>query len=116
MTLDRNPDVELKDPPAPENASFARRERQRSFAGAMILAALVLAAYWPALRGDFVWDDKLLVLKNPLVTGELNPTSIWFHTDFPLSLITLWIQWLLWGAHPIGFHIVNVLLHIATAL
>jgi protein O-mannosyl-transferase len=68
------------------------------------------------LRGEFVWDDLILVEKNPLVTGEFTARSIWFQTDFPLSTVALWGQWLLWGNSPSGYHVVNVLLHALNAL
>src|SRR6266849_1293774 len=79
--------------------------------GVMLIFLVVLAAYWPALRGEFVWDDELLVAKNPLVTGKLTLLSIWFGTDFPLSLTALWLEWLSWGKNPAGYHAINILLH-----
>ena len=84
--------------------------------GALLICGVVIAAYWPALRGQFVWDDELLVTKNPLVTGKSNVFSVWFGTDFPLSLVALWMQWLAWGKNPAGYHVVNILLHAAGAL
>ena len=55
-----------------------------------LLFLLVFVAYWPALRGQFVWDDQLLVLKNPLVTGQLNLRNVWLQTDFSLTTGALW--------------------------
>ena len=81
--------------------------------GAILIFLIVLAAYWPAIRGQFVWYDELLVAKNPLVTGKLTLRSIWFGTDFPLSLTALWLEWLAWGKNPAGYHVVNILLHLA---
>src|SRR6266849_689273 len=80
--------------------------------GVMLIFLVVIAAYWPAVRGQFVWDDELLVAKNPLVTGKLTLLSIWFGTDFPLSLTALWLEWLAWGKNPAGYHAVNILLHV----
>jgi tetratricopeptide (TPR) repeat protein len=91
----------------PENKS---RVREFALAAALMLA-LVFAVYWPALRGGFVWDDQLTVEKNPLVSGEFTLRSMWFQMDFPLTTIVLWIEWLLWGKNPVGYHIVNALLH-----
>ena len=85
--------------------------RRNVLGGAVLLVALVLATYWPALSGQFVWDDEILVLKNPLVLGQFNLFNVWFRTDFSLTTVMLWLQWLLWGNNPVGFHIVNVLLH-----
>ena len=80
---------------------------------------LVLAGwlvYAGSFDGEFVWDDPLLVHKNPLVTGKLNVLSVWFSTDFPLTLTVFWLQWLAWGTSPVGFHVVNVLLHALNAI
>jgi tetratricopeptide (TPR) repeat protein len=88
--------------------------RQLAFGALILLAVLVL--YLPALGGQFVWDDPLLVQKNPLVTGKLNLLSVWFSTDFPLTLSVFWLQWLVWGTNPVGFHVVNVLLHALNAI
>src|SRR5205809_844313 len=49
----------LDERPAPLGEDTARRSRLRW--GAAVIFLLVLAVYWPALRGDFVWDDALLV-------------------------------------------------------
>ena len=77
---------------------------------------LALAVYWPALRGQFVWDDTLLIDRNPLVKGELGLRSVWFQTDFPLTMIGFWVQWLAWGKNPAGYHAVNVILHATSAV
>ena len=83
-------------------------------AGGLLL--LVVTAYWPALLGEFVWDDLLLIGKNRLVTGETSLLTIWFREDFPLATIAFWAQWRAWGNHPLGYHIVNLLLHAANVL
>jgi tetratricopeptide (TPR) repeat protein len=84
--------------------------------GAALIFLLAFAVYWPALRGQFVWDDLLLVDKNPLVKGEVGLLSIWLHADFPLTTLAFWLQWLVWGKNPAGYHIVNVLLHALDAV
>jgi protein O-mannosyl-transferase len=86
-------------------------DQGRFVAGTASIFFLAFVAYWPALHGQFVWDDIMLVHQNPLVLGKLTLGSIWFRTDFPLSNIAFWAQWHLWGDHPLGYHIVNVLLH-----
>ena len=90
--------------------------RRNTLGGAALLVGLVLAAYWPALTGQFVWDDELLILKNPLVLGQFHLGNVWFHTDFSLTTVVLWLQWSMWGNHPAGFHLVNVLLHAGSCL
>lgn len=75
------------------------------------LGLLVLLVYLPSFRGGFVWDDALLIEQNPLVKGDFNLRSIWFSTDFPLSNIALWLEWLTFGKSAMGYRIVNALLH-----
>ena len=85
--------------------------------GTVVICALVWIAYRPILPGNFLMDDRRLVdTDNPLVTGELTPASIWFQTDFALSTFAFWREWLAWGAHPGGFHAVNMLLHAIGAI
>ncbi len=79
--------------------------------GAAVIFLLTFAAYWPVLRGQFIWDDPLLVEKNPLVTHTLNLRSVWFQTDFPLTVVAFWLEWLCWGKSAAGYHTVNILLH-----
>ena len=50
------------------------------------------------------------------MTGELGLGSIWFRTDFPLTNVAFWLEWLAWGDHPAGYHVVNVLLHATSAV
>jgi len=100
-------------PVRPSGGKVASWEQQTC--GVATIFGLVLVCYWPALRGEFVWDDQLLVTRNPLVTGHFNLRSIWFRTDFPLTSAALWLQWLCWGAKPTGYHLINALLHAVNA-
>ena len=85
--------------------------------GALVIFALVFVAYRPILPGSFLMDDRRLVEgDNPLVNGELGPFSIWFQTDFALSTFVMWAQWLAWGNNPGWYHVVNMLLHAASAV
>jgi len=89
----------------------------RLVAGVALLFALVLAVYRPILPGNFLLDDwRLIETDNPLVTGELTPFNLWFQTDFTLSTLGLWLQYLAWGHSPGWYHAVNLLLHGASAL
>ena len=95
---------EPSNPPTP-------REQPNALWLAGLLALLVFAVYLPSFRGGFVWDDLLLVNENPLVKGEFTVRSIWFSTDFPLSNVALWLEWLAFGKDAAGYRIVNAVLH-----
>ena len=84
--------------------------------GAVIIALLSLIAYWPSLGGGFVWDDMILVTKNPLVTGDANLGNIWFAGDFSLTTVATWVEWLMFRNYAAGYRVVNLLLHISSAL
>ena len=61
-------------------------------------------------------DRRLIEGENPIVTGELGPSSVWFQTDFALSTFAFWAQWLAWGANPGWYHAVNMALHALSAV
>jgi protein O-mannosyl-transferase len=91
--------------------STARNWRQTA-----ILALLAIAAYIPALRAGFLWDDvEEYVVANPLIHAADGLFRFWFTnqpTDYyPLTNSLFWIEWRLWGMHPLGYHLVNILLH-----
>jgi len=80
---------------------------------------LTLAAYWPALLGDFVWDDDAHVTKMALRSLD-GLRDIWFKLGatqqyYPLLHSAFWIEAKLWGDYVLGYHLVNVLLHVIAA-
>ncbi|HVW19845.1 MAG TPA: tetratricopeptide repeat protein [Opitutaceae bacterium] len=87
--------------------------------GALLLAA-TLAAYLPALRSGFVWNDRDYVTAAPLQSlGGLG--RIWFRVGateqyYPVLHSAFWAEHRLWGDHPLGYHLLNILLHAASAL
>src|SRR5690242_14217847 len=87
---------------------------------AILLAVAVLAAYWPALHGGFVFDDEQLLGANRLVQARDGLYRIWFTAApidyWPLTNSSFWIEWRLWGADTLGYHVTNVALHIASAM
>ena len=88
---------------------------------AKILALIVLtcACYAPSLSGGFLWDDDLWIAHNPLVQSLDGLRRIWFSTDaydyYPLTSTSFWLEWHLWGADPLGYRVVNLLLHVLNA-
>ena len=80
-----------------------------------MLALVVVLVYLPAICGGFIWDDDRLLTGNPAVKTVDGLYSIWFGNwgeDYvPLTLSSFWMEWHLWGDHPMGYHVVNVMLH-----
>src|SRR5438874_3673802 len=92
--------------------------QQAALVAAIIVAVVVV--YLPALHGDFVWDDFLLITGNPLLQNFSGLLEIWSGGRtadyFPLTNTVFWIEHHLFGASPTGYHVVNILLQIANAL
>ena len=85
-----------------------------------LLVVTTCMAYLPAMRGEFILDDDIYVTNNRLITAPDGWYRFWLTTEpidyYPMSNSTLWIEWRLWGLHPTGYHVTNLLLHIAAAL
>ena len=85
----------------------------------LALLALTLAVYWPALLGDFVWDDDAHVTKTAL-RSLAGLRDIWLKLGatqqyYPLLHSAFWIEAQLWGDYVLGYHLVNVVLHVIAA-
>lgn len=97
-------------------------------AGALVL--LALAAYWPALHAQWIWDDDSYVTENPHLVGLGGLARIWSFTFdaqkdawipntaqyYPIVFTTFWIERALVGLEPWLYHLTNVALHLANAL
>ncbi|HTS16335.1 MAG TPA: tetratricopeptide repeat protein [Verrucomicrobiae bacterium] len=83
----------------------------------MILTCL---AYLPALSGGFVLDDGPLVIQNRVIKAQDGLYHIWLTTDapdyYPITNSFWWVQRRLWGIRPLGYHVVNLLLHAANVV
>jgi tetratricopeptide (TPR) repeat protein len=88
--------------------------------GAAIVLALTLAAYWPALQAGFIWDDDQYVTANALLDDVDGLRRIWIPRQtpqyYPAVFTTFWIEHQLWKLNPMGYHIVNVVLHALNAV
>ena len=87
----------------------------------LILVVVTLLTYQPAWNGGFIWDDDEYVVNNELLTAPDGLRRIWFSLDspsqyFPLVYTSFRIEHALWGLNPVGYHWVNILLHIVNAL
>lgn len=87
---------------------------------ALLIAATVIA-YIPAISAGFIWDDPDYILNNPTLRTFDGLVQMW--TDrhslpqwYPLVHTTFWVEYQLWGTNPLGYHVVNILLHAASAI
>jgi tetratricopeptide (TPR) repeat protein len=90
----------------------------------IVIALLTFITFWPSLGNGFVdWDDTVEVVANPHIES-LSPQSLkWMFTNFewvrryqPLDWVSWAINYQIHGRAPFGYHLGNVLQHIAGAL
>ena len=84
---------------------------------------IAVAAGWiysPCLRGSWLWDDGLEISQNAVLRDPNGWWEPWIHPRgmdyFPLKSSLQWLEWHLWGAHALGYHLVNLGLHVLSAL
>ncbi len=86
---------------------------------ALALAAAVFLAYQPAWQGGFIWDDDAHV--RPELQSWNGLCRIWCDLKatqqyYPLLHSAFWLERGLWGDATLGYHLVNIALHVAAAL
>ena len=89
----------------------------------LAIALLVAVSYFPALQGGFVWDD-VIFSEEPVIHSPDGLRSIWFSPAdikneghyWPLVYTSFWLEHKVWGLNPVGYHAVNILLHLANCL
>jgi len=99
------------------------RSSRRAVVLAFLVAAVVVASFWPALDGQFLnWDDDENFLRNESYRG-LGPAQLrWMLTTslmghyIPLTWVTFGLNYALGGLEPRGYLAVNVLLHALAAV
>jgi len=90
----------------------------------LFLVAATLFAYWQVWTHDFVnFDDGIYVTENPRVrTGLTLENVVWAFTTtdaefwHPLTWISHMLDCQLYGLHPGGHHVTNLVLHMANTL
>ena len=110
-------------PPARLPASAATIDWFAQPLAAPVLVLLVTVSYGPAYFASFVWDDAVFTEARAIQDWS-GLFRIWFSPRaleneghyWPLVYTTFWLEHKLWGFAPVGYHIVNVLLHVANTL
>lgn len=107
----------------------------RRFGGPLAVALLGLLCFANSLFNDFTYDDHAIVRKNPRIQSLANFREIWL-TDWwyqptedeplpepgrdrlyrPLTLFSFALNCAVHDLRPLGYHLVNVLLHAGVSL
>jgi Flp pilus assembly protein TadD len=79
----------------------------------------------PALPGEMVWDDAYLIRDNPFIKSPIFIFEVFRHYLFldsfsahyrPVQNLSFVADYLLWSNNTYGFHLTNLLLHVASGL
>ncbi len=86
----------------------------------LIFIGLAAAIFWPSLRGEFIMDDWGYITTNAVIVDGTTPFPFWYSFSvspdyWPLSYTFYWIFFKLFGLNPLGYHIVNVVVHALNA-
>jgi len=98
--------------------------KYRSFWICLALTFVTAAVFYQVCTYDFVnYDDQIYVYENPNIQAGITLKAIkWaFTTGYanfwhPLTLLSYMLDWRLFGSNPAGFHLTNLIFHIANTL
>jgi protein O-mannosyl-transferase len=94
--------------------------RHRHWGFAFLLSLLTLFAYQPAWKGKPIWDDDAHMMRPEMRSLE-GLKRIWVQPGatqqyYPVLFSAFWFEHKMWGDAPLGYHLVNIVLHIGAAL
>lgn len=109
------------------NWFFPTSPNRQKLIFSLVIALAVFAAFGQTLRYGFIWDDISFIQHNAFIrdlgnidrifasgdaegTGGLNPYYR------PITTLSFAIDSAIWGSEPLGFHLMNVLLHLGVCL
>ena len=96
--------------------------------GMLLLVTIVAAVYYPAATGPFVFDDAGTIIDNPSIrrlwplwgegedAGPLSPSDASAVHGRPLVNLTFAINHYFGELDPFGYRVVNLLVHLASAM
>ena len=116
-----NPHSPICNPKSEIRESAIRNPKSAICWIALAILAATLLVYLPAIRGGYIWDDNFYVSENRSLRSFDGLRRIWLDIRtnpqyYPLVHTSYWIEYHLWKMNPMGFHVVNVVLHALNAL
>ncbi|MBF0457310.1 MAG: tetratricopeptide repeat protein [Nitrospirae bacterium] len=95
--------------------------KNNSALSAFFISSIVSAAFLGAiasLSNGFVWDDMHMVT-NPVLIDTNSTYGYFFSKDMyyrPFLRLSLALDWSLWRMSPLGYHLMNIILHAANSV
>ncbi len=88
--------------------------------GVALIIGAVFIIYLPSISGGFIWDDHDLLTENKLVKASDGLYRFYCTAEaqdyWPVTNTSFWIEWRFWEMNSTGYHVTNLILHIAEAL
>jgi protein O-mannosyl-transferase len=91
----------------------------------LVLSTLCLISYLNCFQNNFVLDDEILIVNNPLIKASNFIPAIFksslFNSPYdlmyrPIQLLSYSLDYSIWKLKPFGFHLTNVMLHLFNAI
>ena len=110
---------------------------QKILYSCVFFIAFSFLLFFNSLEGEFIGDDMVLIVNNTHIhhcswqsIGTLFTRSFFDVTQDkkeaviseeagyyrPLVMVSYMLDYALWGTHPIGYHVTNILLHIISGM
>jgi len=103
--------------PVGDKGLLAKRSMRMRGICALFIFLLTALVYTPALKNDFVWDDRIYIYENTNIQSLSCQSLHWMLTSFhagnwhPLTWLSHAIDYAFWGLNPFGHHLTNIILH-----
>ena len=82
----------------------------------LVLLAAALVAFGASLGSGFHFDDYS-IFADPSITSADGWIGVWsVRQTRPLTQLTLWLNYQIGGGDPLGYHLLNLLLHLGAVL
>src|SRR5207248_937623 len=101
--------------------AFCGKQWPRDF----LLGAIGFIIRLLAIQGGLIWDDIILTRDNPFIKSPLLALETFRHYLFldslsglyrPVQNLSYMFDYFFWNTDPAGFHLSNILLHVAAGL
>ena len=94
-----------------------RTSRTALLLGCIVAAVLGCVVYLNALDNPFIYDDVRTVVDNGSIASLTDLRTIVLHeVTRPLTNLSFAVDRALWGQEPFGYHLGNLLLHVANVV
>lgn len=85
--------------------------------GIFILSFFIsLALYWPAMKGEPIWDDFTFWFTDPAMRNSMSYSTIWSNYAWPFSVSVQKLALGLFQKKYVYYHVISFCLHFANAI